>query len=205
MIRLLAIPVAGTILAFSVILLAHSAREEEKTPAPHEFTPPESPLPHEGEEEPEEPNPPPTPQTFYLELQPDGSYLDLDGDYSFTSVEDLEEQLKDIKHTIVLTKAPGVPPSARRAAAAQLGKRYIVEGPQPLELKLELQADGGFFDLEHEQRYTSLDDLLAQLPDARHTIALTNATGVSTSALDAAVANLSAHYTVRRIERAPDK
>jgi len=146
MIRLLAIPVAGTILALCVVLLAHPARQGEK--APHEVKPPELPpwLEKSGEEEvpeplrpPErapEPTPPPTPQTFQLELESDGSFLDL----------------------------------------------------------------------ETNDRYTDLDDLVAQLhPEVKHTIMLTNAAGVPASALDAAVTNLSAHYTVRRIERAPDK
>jgi hypothetical protein len=129
-IRLLLIPVGGTISALVAILLAHEPRGEPDAPQPPLFPAPtlpeSSPPPEEGDEPPHEDAPTAEPMEFQLELGADGTFIDLEGRVSFASVEALAKKLGDVRHTLLLSNGEGVTEEALDAALAKLRDRYQV-------------------------------------------------------------------------------
>ncbi len=126
MIRRLMIPVAGTIAALVVIVLAHEPRGKPLPPEPPPFDFPEPP---EHSAPPAEDEPAPSePQEFQLELGADGTFLvlDVENKYTFASIEDLSKQIGDVRHTLVISNGDGVPEAALDAALAQLRDRFQV-------------------------------------------------------------------------------
>jgi hypothetical protein len=141
--RILLIPVVGTILALVAITLAREPRgpqkDEEQTPmdmgeAPEHAPPPdeqegEEPAPpEEGEAEPE---PAPEPQEIQLELESDGSLVELGvlppmEPHRFASIDDLVKQLTKARHTIVLANGKGVTKEALDEAEVRLRDQFNV-------------------------------------------------------------------------------
>jgi hypothetical protein len=140
--RLLVIPVAGTIAALVVVLLAHEPREEEPGPLPPEpppvlpQDPPDEPdVPDEGrpEEQPapkkKPPEPPPPPVAEYtLRLEKDGSLVDVDRGNAFADSAAVIAQLghKDTRHRILLTNGEGVEEAALDKLLEGLSARFHV-------------------------------------------------------------------------------
>ena len=144
--RLLVIPVAGTIAALVVVMLAHEAREEEPGPVFPELPPvlpedvPEAPVPDDAaspEEEPEaKPKPPPEPppkppppvSEYYLRLEKDGKLVDLDGARSFADTDAVIEGLshKDTRHRIILSNGEGVEEAALDEILEKLAAKFEV-------------------------------------------------------------------------------
>ncbi len=126
MIRLLMIPVGGTIAALVAIVLAHEPRGDvPPRPPPFEFPtqPLEPPEPHEPPAE----APTPEPREYQVELAADGTFLVLTGEEAaFASIEELQEQLGTARHTLVLSNGEGVTEAALDAVLAQLRDRYQV-------------------------------------------------------------------------------
>lgn len=95
MIRLLWIPVAGTVAALIVVLLTHEPREEEPGPAFPELPPalppalpdiaPEVPVPDDATKPEKKPAPKPLPpaEVHHLRLEKDGSLVDLESSRTF--------------------------------------------------------------------------------------------------------------------------
>lgn len=98
MIRLLWIPLAGTIAALIVVLWAHEPREEEPPPLFPEPPPTlhddgsDAPAPEDDEEAEDTPGaetkepPAPPPSEHYLRLEKDGTLVDLDSSRTFADV-----------------------------------------------------------------------------------------------------------------------
>lgn len=123
MIRLLMIPVAGTIAALVAIVLAHEPRGDALPPQPPPFDFPDVPEPAP----PREDRPAPSePQEFQLELGADGTFLDVEHGDGFASVEELSAQLGEVRHVLVLSNGEGVTEAALDAALAQLRDRFQV-------------------------------------------------------------------------------
>lgn len=139
MIRLLWIPLAGTVAAFIVILLAHEPREEEPAPVFPEPPPaqpddaPEVPVPDSSDRSPQgakaddasEPEekpapkpppepPPPPPVEYFLRLEKDGSLVDLDSMRTFAAGAAVIAELADdrTRHRIILSNGEGVEEAA---------------------------------------------------------------------------------------------
>jgi hypothetical protein len=137
MIRLLWIPVTGTVAALIVILLTHAPREEE--PAP-DFPEPPPALPEDAPEdavpddaaEPEEqptPKPPPPPPTqYFLKLQKDGSLVDQDSARSFADGAAVIAELahEETRHRILLSNGEGVDEAALDRLVESLSARFQV-------------------------------------------------------------------------------
>ena len=136
MIKLLAIPVAGTIAALVAILLAHPEREgasprREFEPPPFHLPEeePELPVPPEDEEEaapPVRPPPAPEPREFHLQLEADGALLDLESREVYADAEALAQDLGDAPHTLVIVNGEGVGEEALDQALARLRDRFLV-------------------------------------------------------------------------------
>ena len=132
MIRLLLIPVGGTIAALIAIALAREPRGAPKAPDPPLFpvTNPheeaEEPPIEEGDEPPHEDAPPAEPTEYQIEVGADGTFIDLEGRVSFASVEELATELGDVRHTLLLSNGEGVTEEALDAALAKLRDRYQV-------------------------------------------------------------------------------
>jgi hypothetical protein len=202
MIRRLMIPVAGTIAALVVVLWAHEPRGPAPELAP--FDMPDAPEHAEpkGEEAPE-------PQTFKLELQKDGSLLDLDEQDVFKSPAAFAERRGDARHTVVLSAGEGVPAEALDAVIEELQARFEVRKEagteaEPETFEIELQADGTFLDVTHGDSFSSVEELIEQLGDTRHTLLLSNGEGITEAALDEALAGLRDRFEVRKVYRAPE-
>lgn len=145
--RLLLIPVAGTIAALVVVLLAHEPREEEPGPV-FPDPPPALPddesdaddapegdaLPDDAADEPEAkpqppPEPPPPPQAeYYLRLEKDGSLVDLDSARSFADSAAVIAGLghDDTRHRIILSNGEGVKEAALDQLLEGLSAKFEV-------------------------------------------------------------------------------
>ena len=140
--RLLVIPVAGTIAALVVVMLAHEAREEEPGPVFPELPPvlpedvPEAPGPDDAaspEEKPEaKPKPPPEPlpplSEYYLRLEKDGKLVDLDGARSFADTDAVIEGLShdEVRHRIILSNGEGGDEAALDSLLEGLSAKFEV-------------------------------------------------------------------------------
>jgi len=135
MIRLLWIPVAGTVAAFIVILLAHEPREEDPAPV---FPEPPPALPDDASDAPasdlsgrspgganaddatkpaKKPKPkapppelPPPPEEHFLRLEKDGSLVDLDSSRTFADGAAVIAELvrEKVRDRIILSNGEGV-------------------------------------------------------------------------------------------------
>jgi len=131
-IKLLAIPVAGTIAAIVVILLAHGERQGAH--AAPSFEPPPFHLPggepHGAMPEEREPSGPPTvapdAEEVRLRLEPDGAFVDVDGEKVYASAAELAERLSGASHKLVITNGKGVGEEALDQALARLRDRFLV-------------------------------------------------------------------------------
>jgi hypothetical protein len=148
--RLLLIPVAGTIAALVVVLLAHEPREEEPGPIfpePPPALPADTSYAHdsaggddlpddaaEPAEQPEaKPKPPPEPppppvSEYYLRLEKDGSLVDLDSSRSFADSAAAIAALshKRTRHRIILSNGEGVAEAALDKLLEGLGAKFEV-------------------------------------------------------------------------------
>jgi hypothetical protein len=154
--RLLVIPVAGTIAALVVVLLAHEPREEEPGPVFPEPPPPvlpddeiEAPVPAKADDaaEPEEkpapkkppPPPPPPVSEYYLRLEKDGRLVDLDGSRSFADGAAVIDGLSHDKtrHRIILSNGEGVEEAALdnllEGLSAKFEVRKVYRAPEKEE------------------------------------------------------------------------
>lgn len=143
MIKLLWIPVAGTIAAIVAILLAREPRGDETPPPPEPppFELPEELEPGDAPEEPmtEEPEPePPAPETpaeMHIRLGPDGSLLAMDTGERFASVDELKEALGEARPMLFVGNADGVAEDALDNVLAQLRDRFqvrkVYRAPEP--------------------------------------------------------------------------
>ncbi len=201
MIRRLMIPVAGTVAALVVVLWAHAPRGPAPKPPPFEI--PDAPEP----EEPVHEEPPQT-RTFKLELQADGTLLDLEEQDVFKSPAAFAERRGDARHAVVLSAGEGVPAEALDAVVEELRKGFDVRKEaaeaERETFELELQADGTFLDVRHGDSFSSVEELIEQLGDARHTLILSNGEGITEAALDGALAGLRDRFEVRKVYRAPE-
>jgi len=136
--RILLIPIAGTIAALIAITLARQPRGEAAEPelpaydygnAPEHAAPPEDEteptLPPEGDEEPA-PAPAPEPREFQLRLEADGTVVDSENGTKYASIDKLAEELKDARHTLVLTNGKGVTEKALDDALVLLRDHFKV-------------------------------------------------------------------------------
>jgi hypothetical protein len=140
MTRLLAIPVAGTIAAIIVVLLAHEPREEEPGtvfPEPPPALPddvPDAPVPDEGEKAEEKPAPkrtppPPRPAEHFLRLEKDGSLVDLGNSRTFAhTAAVIAELAKDerVRNRIILSNGAGVEDAALDKIVESLSAKFVV-------------------------------------------------------------------------------
>jgi hypothetical protein len=122
-IRLLWIPVAGTVAAVVAIVLAHEPRGDEGArpmdPLPFEFPP-------EPMEPPEEPEPPPPPSELHLRLEADGSLVDTETSERFASLAELREALGEVRPMLWIGNGEGVAEAQVDEALAQLSDRFQV-------------------------------------------------------------------------------
>jgi hypothetical protein len=137
MIRLLWIPLAGTIAAFIVVLLAHEPREEEPGPAFPELPPelpdvvPEVPVPDPATkpEEKPPPKPLPPPAEHHLRLEKDGSLVDLRRSHTFADgAAVIAELVKDerVRDRIFLTNGADVEEAALDEILEKLAAKFEV-------------------------------------------------------------------------------
>jgi len=209
MIRRLLIPVAGTIAALVVVLWAHEPRGPAPEPPPFKIPDAPEPAEPEGEE-------PPEPQTFRIELQKDGSLLDLEEQDVFKSPAAFAERRGDARHTVVLSAGEGVTAEALDAVVEELRKGFDVREDteteaEPETFEIELQADGTLLDVgpprfedDRPGEFASVEDLIEQLGDARHKLALSNGKEVTEAKLDEVLALLRDRFQVRKVYRAPE-
>jgi hypothetical protein len=126
--RLLVLPLAGTIAALVMIAYARQERQPGEEETPPELPPFDFPdVPEHGDDE-EEPEPGRTePREFQLQLEADGSILDLEAGLRFASIDELREMIGgDARHTLFLANGKGVTREALDAAEARLRDRYQV-------------------------------------------------------------------------------
>jgi len=130
-IKLLAIPVAGTIAALVAILLAHPEREGAVQrpafePPPFHFPadePPELP-------EPEQPGSEPGAAEageIRLRLEADGALLDVEAEKVYASAAELAKRLGATSRKLIIANGQGVGEEALDATLARLRDRYQVE------------------------------------------------------------------------------
>ncbi len=151
--RLLLIPVAGTIAALVVVLLAHEPREEEPDtdfpmppPALPDDAPDEDDVPDSSDRSPDgakaddaadkpeakpeaKPEPPPPPQAeYYLRLEKDGSLVDLDSSRPFPDSAAVIAALGHDKtrHRIILSNGEGVEEAALDKLLEGLSAKFEV-------------------------------------------------------------------------------
>ncbi|MHC4548889.1 MAG: hypothetical protein ACYTEZ_08930 [Planctomycetota bacterium] len=136
MIRLLWIPVAGTVAALIVILLAHEPRGEEPGPAPVEAPPPVTEPPDETEPpEPDEAEPPPPPPPppeaveYQLRLEKDGRLVDIESGRTYADLADVLGQLvadERVRNRIFLSNGAEVTEEALDRAVETLRDSFEV-------------------------------------------------------------------------------
>jgi len=139
MIRLLWIPLAGTVAAFIVVMLAHEPREEEPGPAFPELPPtlpdiaPEAPVPDTATEPAKTPKkpppkPPPPPAEHRLRLEKDGSLVDLDRPRTFADGAAVIAELvrDDVRDRIFLSNGADVEEAALNEIIEKLAAKFEV-------------------------------------------------------------------------------
>jgi hypothetical protein len=83
--------------------------------------------PHEDtSEDPEHKEPTPEPREYQLELDANGALSDTETGAKYASAEELAADLKEVRHTLVITNADGVTEAALDEALAKLRDRYQV-------------------------------------------------------------------------------
>ena len=204
MIRRLMIPIAGTIAALVVVLWAHEPRGSAPELPP--FDMPDAPE-HAGPEDEEAPEP----RTFRIELQADGRLLDLEDKDVFASPAAFAERRGDARNIVVLSAGEGVADEALDEVIEKLqeGDRFAVRKDaapetEPETFEIELQEDGTLLEARHGDSFASVEELVEQLGDARHTVVLSNGDGVTEAALDELLAKLRGRFQVRKVYRAPE-
>jgi len=142
MIRLLWIPLAGTVAALTVILLTHEPRAEEPGIAFPEMPPvlpddvSDVPVPDDATKPPEKPQPkepprppPPPPREHRLRLESDGSLVDLDRSRTFADgAAVIAELVKDerVRDRIFLTNGADVKEDALDKILEKLSATFEV-------------------------------------------------------------------------------
>lgn len=121
MIRLLAIPVAGTVAALIVVLLAHAPRQEQPEPFPEPPAAlpedvPEAPTPDhtKPEEKPPAEKPAPPRAEYDLRVEKDGSLVDLATGTTYANGAEVITALahEKTRHRIILSNGEGVEEAA---------------------------------------------------------------------------------------------
>jgi len=135
-IRLLAIPVAGTVAALIAISIFRQPREDAPDPegrgppvteARPDVTPPREPPPEVPDEPP--PESAAEPVSFQIELQSDGSLRDLDTQETFANVGELLDALatdEKVRHKVLLTNGADVTEAEFDQALEKLARRFDV-------------------------------------------------------------------------------